>query len=139
MLITLIYGSNSSHPLSETELLEILGSCRKNNAELNITGMLLYHDGNFIQVLEGEEDVVVALYEKISQDPRHENVLTYVKQPIGQREFSDWEMGFIDVERIGVDNVPGYSHFIDDPEHSTKLRNASYAYAFLNVFRENVR
>ncbi len=139
MLITLIYGSNASSHLTETDLIDILNECRKNNKTVDVTGMLLYHDRNFIQVLEGEEDIVTELYQKISKDPRHENLLTYVKQPIDHRQFGDWEMGFVDIEQIGVENIPGYTRFIEDPEHGTKLESASYAYAFLDVFRSNIR
>jgi len=139
MLINLIYGSDATSRFSQEELIEILNDCRRNNKKLDVTGMLLYHDGNFIQVLEGEQQIVEDLYQKIAKDSRHENLLTYVKQPIDKRQFGDWEMGFVDVEQIGADNIPGYTKFISDPDHSTKLENASYAYAFLNVFRENIR
>ncbi len=139
MLITLIYGSNAASHLTEADLIDILNDCRIKNKARGITGMLLYHDENFLQVLEGEEEIVTDLYYKISQDPRHENLLIYVKKPIDQRQFGEWEMGFVDVEDLDVDSIPGYSHFIDDPEHSTKLESASYAYAFLDVFRDNIR
>lgn len=139
MLITLIYGSNATRNLSDAELVDILSKSHKNNLTLDVTGMLLYHDGNFLQVLEGDEQVVTDLYDRILRDPRHENLLTYIKQPIKERVFGKWEMGFIDVGKIGAENIPGYTTFINDPDHNTKLENASYAYAFLNVFRENIR
>lgn len=139
MLITLIYGSTATKPLSESELIEILKKARENNTKRNVTGMLLYNDGNFLQVLEGEEADVTFIYNKITQDTRHHAALVFVKQPIDHRMFGSWEMGFVDVDNLNVDKIEGYSHFIDDPEHSTKLEDASYAYAFLDVFRQSVR
>jgi len=138
-MITLIYGSSAAYPMPVPELVTILEQARQNNKKLNITGMLLYDDGNFLQVLEGEDEAVTSLYNKICQDPRHQSILLYVKKQIDKRHFNDWAMGFVDVRQLDIDNIPGYSRFLNDPEHTTKLEDASYAYAFLNVFRENIR
>jgi len=139
MMITLIYGSSATRKMSEQELLEILETSHHNNLALDITGMLLYADGNFLQVLEGEEEAVTTVYAKIQKDPRHQGLMVYVKQPIKERQFADWEMGFVDVQRIGAKNIPGYTDFLNDPQHESKLSNVSYAHAFLNIFRENIR
>ena len=138
-MITLIYGSSATHRMSAEELITILEEARQNNTQLNITGMLLYDDGNFLQVLEGEDEVVTNLYNKIYKDPRHGSVMLYVKKQIDKRQFDDWAMGFVDVRQLDVDNIPGYSRFLNDPEHTTKLEDVSYAFAFLSVFRENIR
>jgi Sensors of blue-light using FAD len=58
-------------PFSTEELTDLLRKSRDNNAALGITGMLLYKDGNFMQVLEGDEERVRALATKVSQDRRH--------------------------------------------------------------------
>ena len=138
-MITLIYGSTATHRMTETELIQILETARRNNVKENITGMLLYDDGNFLQVLEGEEKPVTSSFNKISQDTRHNSVMVYVKKSIESRQFDDWAMGFVDVKRMGADKIPGYTNFLQDPQHNTKLKDASYAHAFLNVFRENIR
>ena len=65
----LTYVSTAARELSKDDLNELLAQCRENNAKLGITGMLLYKDGNFMQVLEGEETVVRSIYAKISGDP----------------------------------------------------------------------
>ncbi len=61
----LVYVSSATRPFSGEDLRALLATCRKNNAELGVTGMLLYKDGNFMQVLEGDEEAVRGLYEKI--------------------------------------------------------------------------
>ncbi len=139
MLITLIYGSAATKLLSESELIEILKKARENNSKRNVTGMLLYNDGNFLQVLEGEEADVTYIYEKIDKDPRHHETMVYVKKPIDHRVFGDWEMGFVNGVNVDLETIPGYTDFISNPDHSTKLEDASYAYAFLDVFRQSVR
>lgn len=139
-MITLIYGSTAinNHMPSE-ELVAILEKARQTNATLNITGMLLYDDGNFLQVLEGEDEVVTSLYNKICKDPRHIGIMLFVKKAIDKRHFDDWAMGFVDVKQLDVQSIPGYSHFLNDPEHLNKLEDATYAYSFLSVFRDNIR
>ena len=139
-MITLIYGSTATNTyMPSDELLTILEEARINNAKLNVTGMLLFDDGNFLQVLEGEEDVVTSLYNKICKDPRHTSIMLFVKKKIDKRYFDDWAMGFVDVKQLDVETIPGYSRFLEDPEHLHKLEDATYAYAFLGVFRDNVR
>ena len=138
-MITLIYGSAATNPMSETELLEILEVSRRNNQQHDITGMLLYSDGNFIQVLEGEEAIVTQVFTKIQKDPRHQGIMVYVKHPIDKRQFANWEMGFVNVQKVDVSRIPGYSNYLKDPEHENKLSDVSYARSFLSIIRENIR
>ncbi|MEL6406516.1 MAG: BLUF domain-containing protein, partial [Chloroflexota bacterium] len=60
-LNVIVYVSYASHTMSESELVEILDTARENNQRLNVTGMLLYRDGFFIQALEGEQAVIEPL------------------------------------------------------------------------------
>ncbi|MCG6925941.1 MAG: BLUF domain-containing protein [Acidobacteria bacterium] len=111
----LVYVSVAAESVAKDELLDILSKSRTANAEAGITGMLLYKDGNFMQVLEGEEDAVRALYARIRRDPRHLGIVTVVE---GQREarcFGDWSMGFQDLGAPEARAVPGYSEFLNTP------------------------
>ena len=111
----LVYVSVAAENVSKDELLEILAQSRTRNAEAGITGMLLYKDGNFMQVLEGEEQAVRDLYARIRRDPRHLGIVTLVE---GQREsrcFGDWSMGFQDLSAPEASEVPGYSEFMNIP------------------------
>lgn len=67
----LLYVSSTKRDLSEVALKPILATARNNNAVLDVTGLLLYIDGGFLQVLEGQRDVLHELYETIARDPRH--------------------------------------------------------------------
>ncbi len=81
----LVYVSSATRPFSGEDLRVLLETCRKNNAELGVTGMLLYKDGNFMQVLEGDERKVRTLYEKISGDARHKDDIVLLQGPVTER------------------------------------------------------
>lgn len=105
----LVYASSATRPFSEADLSDLLETSRENNARLGITGMLLYKDGNFMQVLEGEEETVRALYEKIGTDPRHDGAITLHQSFAQERQFPDWSMGFRNLDSPELRTVPGYS------------------------------
>jgi hypothetical protein len=77
--------------------------------------MLLYKDGNFMQVLEGEEAPVQALYAKIRRDPRHRGVLSLLQGPVDDRQFPSWSMGLRDLRSGVVDAAAGYNEFLNSP------------------------
>ena len=137
-LISLVYASSAVSPLDDHQLAQLLDASRANNAALDVTGMLLYRDGNFMQALEGEEEVVLGLERRIRNDPRHRGVLRLLKRPIVEREFPEWSMGF---RRPGKQlRIPGETDaadlaltdlwFAKEPTRAQKL---------LLTFRETVR
>jgi hypothetical protein len=65
----------------------------KNNTAKNITGLLLYANKNFMQVLEGERHVVEELVVKIRRNTRQNDIQVVVKIDIEAREFKQWFMG----------------------------------------------
>lgn len=91
-VLTIVYVSAATRPMSEDELDALLTQAREKNARLGITGILLYHDGNFMQMLQGPQDAVRALYAAIEVDPRHHMVITLVDESGLPREFADWAM-----------------------------------------------
>lgn len=90
----LIYGSSAVKPLSEEDLRLLLQRARVNNLRLGISGILLYYDQAFLQVLEGDEVAVEQLYAKISSDLRHSNSLVFCRGYVQEREFGEWSMAF---------------------------------------------
>jgi hypothetical protein len=111
----LVYVSSAVRPFSQSELVELLAKSHENNAPLGVTGMLLYKDGNFMQVLEGEEEVVRTLYARIGLDPRHRGLLTILQGPLAERQFLDWSMGFRDLNAADALATPGYNEFLNTP------------------------
>ena len=111
MIFQLVYVSRATSGLEVAELDAILDTARRNNAGLGITGMLLYHEGSFIQVLEGEQAAVEALYEKIGQDGRHESANVVLRTQVEDRAFNQWSMGY--KRATHKEDVPeGFYHFL---------------------------
>jgi hypothetical protein len=138
-MITLLYLSSAGKKFSDSELIDLLSKARKNNSRLNVTGMLLYHDGNFLQVLEGEEDDVRPLFETISQDPRHQSVIKLIERPITERMFGEWSMAFRTLDDLPTGELAGYSDFLNKPFADELTAHPSAAYQFLLAFRESAR
>ena len=100
-LIQLIYSSAAKHLFSPDELTELLQNARHKNMRHGVTGILLYTDGSFFQVLEGEETIVDDIFASISRDERHKQVTVIIREPIAKRSFGDWTMGYADISAPG--------------------------------------
>jgi hypothetical protein len=138
----IVYTSVEGHEMRPPQLADLLKAVREKNERLGVTGLLLYRDGVFLQVLEGERDTVEALYEKIEHDERHRNVLTFHAEPISEREFGEWAMGFRNLSEDDLEKVrdlPGYSDFFAPGHTERQLRKASeessFAYEALLYFK----
>lgn len=112
-LIQLVYASAAAVKFEQDQLEDLLQMARDNNNRLGVTGVLLFKDGTFFQVLEGPQDVVHQLYEYIKRDKRHNNVLVLASREIQERNFSGWSMGFIrDSNQIA--KLPGFVGFFSE-------------------------
>ena len=107
----LIYASNTTSPLTDDEIDRLLVQSRTDNDRTGITGMLIYHQGSFLQVLEGPKDVVEGLFGKISGDSRHKEIKVLFRGEVEEREFAEWSMGFVDVltDPMFVEGFEGYN------------------------------
>ena len=81
--------------MPKSKLYKILVDSRVSNRLADVTGLLVYVDGTFLQVLEGEQNVVSALLEKISKDRRHKDVKVVYKTGIEGRTFNAWQMAYV--------------------------------------------
>jgi hypothetical protein len=89
----LLYHSQIRRMLSENEMQALLEWSRRYNAAHGITGLLLYSEGYFVQVLEGSEAEVHDLFARIQHDTRHQ-LVTVISQGLGPRRFGDWHMRY---------------------------------------------
>ena len=94
----IIYVSKSV-ALDDEILTKILATSRAWNFEHNITGILLYNDGNLMQVLEGPGNEIKPIFEKIKMDKRHKEVSLIVSKDVKCRSFSKWSMAFRTVDK----------------------------------------
>lgn len=133
-LVQCIYVSAATRPFDRASLHALLDSSRRNNAQLDVTGMLLHIDGSFFQILEGSEVAVTRLYEKIALDSRHDRVVKLIQEPVDQRSFADWSMGLADVTAADLRKVPGLNDFFTRHSCFSSL-DAGRAKALLAAFR----
>ena len=138
-MLSLLYVSSATQLFSEEDIKALLQKSRDNNARLGLTGLLLYKDGNFMQVLEGPDDVVTRLYAKIHTDPRHHGILQLVRQQVQRREFPSWSMGFKNLNDVNLEQMPGYSTFLNEPLNSAGFSaDPSRAHTLLAMFRDKM-
>ena len=137
-LYQVTYLSAATELFSETALAELLELARVRNAQLGVTGFLLYCDGGFLQVIEGERPVVETLYERIRADVRHGGFITLLERCISVRDFESWAMAFHLSPGSTVRNLTGLSEFLDGeslPDHMVDSASAR-TITLIRHFRE---
>lgn len=134
----LLYISAAVHDFTEEELNELLLKARQNNESMGVSGMLLFHEGSFIQALEGEEQSVKALYEKIAQDKRHTETLVMFTGMVAERDFDGWSMGFYRSNQSSAKNLEEFRNFMSDGFRSPHQDGGSSARQAMRTFRESM-
>jgi len=104
----IIYLSRATKRPTDDELTTLLAQARAANAQQNITGALVYGDGQFMQIIEGDEATLAMLYARLLQDGRHEQVFKFADKPIAQRSFADWSMAFRPASAAEFAELAGY-------------------------------
>lgn len=121
---TLIYLSAATSLFSDEDITAILSVSRRNNPSLDITGLLLYHEGSILQILEGEKETIHKLFNKIGKDPRHKHVIKMFDSSIEERSFQDWSMGFKKVSDNDWSELEGYLN-LDDKKKINEVAPAA--------------
>jgi hypothetical protein len=93
-LYRMVYTSARSTKCNDDCVEDILRKARKNNAALNVTGLLIHTKDRFLQILEGSEKNVQFLYDKIQLDDRHGGSSVRFFEPVAKREFGEWNMAY---------------------------------------------
>ncbi|MDH5699677.1 MAG: BLUF domain-containing protein [Nitrospirota bacterium] len=136
-MIQISYISKATKSMSQDDLEEILRTSRENNARLGITGMLLYGNNTFVQILEGEEKAVNELVEKIKRDSRHADFHVLKNKTIDRREYADWSMDFKRVSGEELQSVKGLEKLVEMDFNRTFLGNhASIVETLMEHFRK---
>ena len=137
-LHSLFYCSLAKKNISSDDILNILKCSRQNNENISVTGILLYWEktNQFLQVLEGEENIVSNLYDKISKDNRHSLSKIIYQEDIQARGFKVWNMAFKNIGEIDTSNLDGFSEFstLDFTSERTNMR-ASIAIKLIQSFK----
>ncbi len=135
----ILYMSQAAKSFNESELPEMLTRFRAENHSREISGLLAYHNGCFLQCIEGPDIAVHDLYAHICRDPRHYGVLTLFERNLPEREFPDWSMGYIPTTKIDTDRVAGFNDFFSmEKESKPASAKAELAYPMLESLRDEL-
>gem|GEM_PF-567065 len=125
MLFELIYHSQAAPNLENAELANILATARTFNKAHDITGCLLFHKGQFLQILEGEFEAITELYSKIKKDSRHTDVITLHMKEIDNRIFDQWSMAYKVIEEdSALKQVTGVNEFKELPTEKNESKES---------------
>ena len=134
----LIYVSTSRTAMEEEELITLLEHSRAKNHARNITGLLIYHQTKFFQLLEGSKAEIDHLFGRIKKDPRHEKVVPLIRELADSRDFPDWSMGFKRLDQLGDSQlVEGFNQILEvtHSEKEVTATQSEQASSFLSMFK----
>jgi len=139
-LFRVAYLSTASKLFDPAELREMLKESNQRNKEAGITGMLLYKDGQYMQVLEGTMEAVTTTFSRISKDSRHHGIMVLVKGAVQERRFPAWSMAFRDLNLPDHQDVPGFSEFLNTPLTGKEFAgDLEHCEKLLLVFKKSIR
>jgi hypothetical protein len=122
--------------MNNAELEEILKKSRENNTRLGLTGMLLYYEGAFMQVLEGSEETVRGLYTRIGLDPRHHLITLLLTEYVPERNFPDWSMGYHRLQSEEMTHLEGFTSLVEADQFLAYFQDAPHkSLTLLQSFR----
>lgn len=93
-LEAVMYRSQAVRPMERGELDRLLIDARRFNERVRVSGVLLHHQGVFLQYFEGPPQAVAQVYDRIKRSDLHGRVAELMYRPIGERQFAKWDMGF---------------------------------------------
>lgn len=118
MIYHIAYTSAAPEPVTPDQMAQVLQVSVHNNTRRGITGILLYHDQCFFQVLEGDKDAVERSYARIKADSRHIGVLRLWHQMAEERAFAFWAMGYAGPDLFDPVRTPAHDqlrHYLRQP------------------------
>ena len=117
---TICYISDSAEHKISDKLESIYVKAKANNLKYDITGILIYKNQNFLQVLEGEENAVNQTYTRIVEDKRHKNIFEVINTNIEERIFQDYNFGFTIINnKQGLKNLYDYLEWLKEAENKS--------------------
>ncbi len=134
-LIQVVYCSAATNVLNRDEIEHLLRVSQIRNERLGITGMLLCAGRSFLQVIEGEKKKVDLLISSIEKDDRHRNITVIIREPIAERAFGDWTMGYADLKKVDVETIVGINDFFLQEEPLTTIDHGR-ARKLLDLFKK---
>lgn len=109
----LIYSSKATDEMNDSVLMEIMAKAEEKNKAQHITGLLVYFNGTFIQMLEGKEDDVLDTFDRIENDSRHEQIIKLFSGKTDKRHFPNWKMSLQVVDEATFSKIDSYESLDD--------------------------
>ena len=133
-------ASTAPRLLTKAELRSMMKDARENFTESGVTGMLLYSEGSFLQVLEGHRDEVIKLVDRIKVDPLHKDLHTLLNGEMEHHLFHDWTMAFRNLTDASLSRAPGFSDFLNTPYTGDEFSdNPASCLRLLLSFKKNMQ
>jgi hypothetical protein len=107
-LTQLISVSSATRRLTDDDIHTMLELTVRHHAANDVTGVLLYASGNFLQILEGDEEAIDEAFSRINADDRHHNIYVINREHVADRDFGAWSMAFRGVDDSNAKALPGY-------------------------------
>lgn len=115
----IVYMSTAVGVLRAEELDRIYLRAKSANARAGLTGLLLFYEGAFLQVIEGPTAGVMSLAERLRRDRRHSGLMTLEAGPISERGFPDSPMHFVAARNLS----PGEKQAFSDLRQAVSARS----------------
>lgn len=125
MRYAISYISTANLELRDHTISDIMDRTNEFNKSHDITGILLYNERSFFQLIEGEKKIIKDLYEKITEDPRHHDIIKFLEKPVSRLPFDGYMTDFItDTKRFNEAKLKNYLHYIEvlNPESQIALK-----------------
>lgn len=137
MVFQLVYTSCATEEFWPDDLFRLVEKSRAKNGPRGLTGMLLFRDGRFLQLLEGDEPAVRDCFSMVQRDPRHKSVQVLMTGTSEKRDFPEWTMGF-EQPGDGWHLPPEWSSILENDFSADAIsRNPSEAKDLLLSFRHS--
>lgn len=134
-LYKIMYISSVREPMTDNQLDALLEKCRTKNQHFDVTGYLIYHEGKFIQLLEGRKITVEYIYNTVCLDDRHQDVVELCAEPINERVFPEWKMGFRNITPDQIHHINTHHDLFGKEVDKSRIDNFSdTTRAFFDTF-----
>lgn len=122
-LVELSYLSEAVSDMSFLGLMRLLESARAFNQRNGISGILLYDNQQFGQIIEGERANLMKVWKRIQEDKRHHRIELLEIREITERSFPDWLLRFYGGDTLTRD-YPALAEMVGGMDkHSLALMN----------------
>ena len=137
----IIYASSARIEFSPVQIEEILIVGRRKNLAEGLTGLLIHHENQFLQVIEGENDAVDRCFQRIKRDWRHHNCIVLADEQVASRAFADWQMAYrkpcdlMDMQQRQFADISAIAKSVTDGELAGHGTLSVFLRGFLSSFR----